>query len=36
MTREDGSLRKCFPVAEEEVRNGVQRIEEAYTPIRDR
>jgi hypothetical protein len=33
MTREDGSLRKCFPVAEKEVRKGVQRTEEVYTPM---
>jgi hypothetical protein len=35
MTREDGSLRKCFPVAEKEVRKGVQRTEEVYTPMRE-
>jgi hypothetical protein len=35
MTREDGSLRKCFPVAEENVREGVRRTEEAYTPMGD-
>lgn len=34
MTREDGSLRKCLPVAEKEVRMGVRRTEEVYTPMR--
>jgi hypothetical protein len=34
MTREDGSLRKCLPVAEKEVRKGVQRTDEVYTPMR--
>ena len=34
MTRENGSLRKCFPVAEKEVRKGVQRTEEVYPPMR--
>lgn len=33
MTREYGSLRKCFPVAENEVKKGVQRTERAYTPM---
>jgi hypothetical protein len=35
MTREDGSLRKCLPVAKKEVRKGVQRTEEVYTPMRE-
>jgi hypothetical protein len=34
MTREDGSLRKCFPVAEKEVGKSVQRTEEIYIPMR--
>jgi len=34
MTREDGSLRKCFPVAEKEVRKGVRWTKEVYIPMR--